>query len=91
MVYLWQSSISSLELIYIILQFRRLLPLEIWSTNVLELQDPAVTDIACAALTGLKMGDKILTVRRATARFFFNQMSLKFIGNLVFTKSLFPF
>lgn len=34
-----------------------------------ELQDPAVTDIACAALTGLKMGDKILTVRRATARF----------------------
>ncbi|XP_075666483.1 splicing factor U2af large subunit A-like isoform X2 [Castanea sativa] len=30
-------------------------------------QDPAVTDIACAALTGLKMGDKILTVRRATA------------------------
>uniref|UniRef100_A0A2N9J4K6 Splicing factor U2af large subunit n=1 Tax=Fagus sylvatica TaxID=28930 RepID=A0A2N9J4K6_FAGSY len=30
-------------------------------------QDPAVTDIACAALSGLKMGDKILTVRRATA------------------------
>jgi hypothetical protein len=40
-----------------------------------------VTDIACAALSGLKMGDKILTVRRATARFVFsNQMSLKFIG-----------
>ncbi|KEH36535.1 splicing factor U2af large subunit A isoform X2 [Medicago truncatula] len=29
-------------------------------------QDPAVTDIACAALNGLKMGDKTLTVRRAT-------------------------
>jgi len=26
-----------------------------------------VTDIACAALSGLKMGDKILTVRRAAA------------------------
>ncbi|XP_031250814.1 splicing factor U2af large subunit B-like isoform X6 [Pistacia vera] len=30
-------------------------------------QDPTVTDIACAALNGLKMGDKTLTVRRATA------------------------
>ncbi|KAJ6725031.1 RNA-BINDING PROTEIN [Salix viminalis] len=30
-------------------------------------QDPAVTDIACAALNGLKMGDKTLTVRRALA------------------------
>lgn len=30
-------------------------------------QDPAVTDIACASLNGLKMGDKTLTVRRATA------------------------
>ena len=40
-----------------------------------------MTDIACAALSGLKMGDKILTVRRATARYVFsNQMSLKFIG-----------
>lgn len=29
-------------------------------------QDPAVTDHACAALNGLKMGDKTLTVRRAT-------------------------
>ncbi|XP_044496918.1 splicing factor U2af large subunit A-like isoform X2 [Mangifera indica] len=29
-------------------------------------QDPTVTDIACAALNGLKMGDKTLTVRRAT-------------------------
>ncbi|KAJ6979061.1 hypothetical protein NC653_027273 [Populus alba x Populus x berolinensis] len=29
-------------------------------------QDPAVTDIACAALNGLKMGDKTLTVRRGT-------------------------
>ncbi|KAK9267249.1 hypothetical protein L1049_009671 [Liquidambar formosana] len=29
-------------------------------------QDPAVTDIACGALNGLKMGDKTLTVRRAT-------------------------
>ncbi|KAK4271521.1 hypothetical protein QN277_020207 [Acacia crassicarpa] len=29
-------------------------------------QDPAVTDIACASLNGLKMGDKTLTVRRAT-------------------------
>lgn len=29
-------------------------------------QDPAATDIACAALNGLKMGDKTLTVRRAT-------------------------
>ncbi|GAB2298687.1 hypothetical protein Dimus_032759 [Dionaea muscipula] len=28
-------------------------------------QDPAVTDIACEALNGLKMGDKTLTVRRA--------------------------
>ncbi|GAV74428.1 RRM_1 domain-containing protein/RRM_5 domain-containing protein/RRM_6 domain-containing protein [Cephalotus follicularis] len=30
-------------------------------------QDPMVTDMACAALNGLKMGDKTLTVRRATA------------------------
>ncbi|KAL7211843.1 hypothetical protein ACSBR2_014658 [Camellia fascicularis] len=29
-------------------------------------KDPAATDIACAALNGLKMGDKTLTVRRAT-------------------------
>jgi splicing factor U2AF subunit len=28
--------------------------------------DPAVTDIACAGLNGLKMGDRTLTVRRAT-------------------------
>ncbi|CAG7889163.1 unnamed protein product [Brassica rapa] len=28
-------------------------------------QDPSVTDIACAALNGIKMGDKTLTVRRA--------------------------
>ncbi|KAL9262833.1 Splicing factor U2af large subunit A-like protein [Drosera capensis] len=28
-------------------------------------KDPAVTDIACAALNGIKMGDKTLTVRRA--------------------------
>jgi splicing factor U2AF subunit len=31
------------------------------------MQDPSVTDVACAALNGLKMGDKTLTVRRATA------------------------
>eukprot|EP00246_Nothoceros_aenigmaticus_P000819 TRINITY_DN11054_c1_g3_i1.p1 TRINITY_DN11054_c1_g3~~TRINITY_DN11054_c1_g3_i1.p1 ORF type:complete len:423 (+),score=69.81 TRINITY_DN11054_c1_g3_i1:333-1601(+) len=30
-------------------------------------QDLAVADIACAALNGMKMGDKTLTVRRATA------------------------
>ncbi|XP_075090963.1 splicing factor U2af large subunit B isoform X2 [Nicotiana tabacum] len=30
-------------------------------------QDPLVTDIACAALNGLKMGDKTLTVRRANS------------------------
>ncbi|CAN8276429.1 unnamed protein product [Cochlearia groenlandica] len=29
-------------------------------------QDISVTDIACAALNGIKMGDKTLTVRRAT-------------------------
>ncbi|KAL8152159.1 hypothetical protein V2J09_009919 [Rumex salicifolius] len=29
-------------------------------------QDPGVTDIACQSLNGLKMGDKTLTVRRAT-------------------------
>ena len=28
--------------------------------------DPAVTDIACAGLNGLKMGDRTLTVRRAS-------------------------
>ncbi|CAN8245028.1 unnamed protein product [Cochlearia groenlandica] len=28
-------------------------------------QDPSVTDIACAALNGIKMGDKTLTIRRA--------------------------
>ncbi|XP_048595792.1 splicing factor U2af large subunit B-like isoform X10 [Brassica napus] len=28
-------------------------------------QDPSVTDIACAALNGIKMGNKTLTVRRA--------------------------
>lgn len=28
-------------------------------------QDPAVTDVACNALNGLKMGDKTLTLRRA--------------------------
>ncbi|KAH7545975.1 hypothetical protein FEM48_Zijuj01G0151100 [Ziziphus jujuba var. spinosa] len=30
-------------------------------------QDPTVTDVACGALNGLKMGDKTLTVRRAIA------------------------
>eukprot|EP00897_Mesotaenium_endlicherianum_P010046 jgi/Mesen1/906/ME000116S00055 len=30
-------------------------------------QDPAVTDVACMALNGMKMGDKTLTVRRASA------------------------
>ena len=39
--------------------------------NFQVLQDPAVTDIACAALNGLKMGDKTLTVRRATERLVF--------------------
>lgn len=28
--------------------------------------DPSVTDIACQGLNGLKMGDRVLTVRRAT-------------------------
>ncbi|XP_057525355.1 splicing factor U2af large subunit A-like isoform X1 [Amaranthus tricolor] len=28
--------------------------------------DPSVTDVACAALNGIKMGDKTLTVRRAS-------------------------
>nr|XP_024400961.1 splicing factor U2af large subunit B-like isoform X2 [Physcomitrium patens]XP_024400962.1 splicing factor U2af large subunit B-like isoform X2 [Physcomitrium patens] len=32
-------------------------------------QDPSVMDIACAALNGLKMGDRTLTVRRASASF----------------------
>jgi splicing factor U2AF subunit len=27
--------------------------------------DPNVTDVACAGLNGLKMGDRTLTVRRA--------------------------
>ncbi len=27
--------------------------------------DPAVVDVACAGLNGLKMGDRTLTVRRA--------------------------
>ena len=40
-------------------------------SDVQVLQDPAVTDIACAALNGLKMGDKTLTVRRATERLVF--------------------
>ncbi|CAK9855657.1 unnamed protein product [Sphagnum jensenii] len=31
--------------------------------------DPSVMDIACAALNGLKMGDRTLTVRRASASF----------------------
>ncbi|KAI7983009.1 Splicing factor U2af large subunit B [Camellia lanceoleosa] len=31
-------------------------------------KDPAATEIACAALNGLKMGDKTLTVRHATMR-----------------------
>eukprot|EP00854_Cymbomonas_tetramitiformis_P012917 gene12917-15266_t len=30
-------------------------------------RDPSVVDVACAGLNGLKMGDKTLTVRRATA------------------------
>lgn len=30
-------------------------------------QDPNLVDVACAALNGMKMGDKTLTVRRATA------------------------
>lgn len=59
------------------------------STDVQILQDPAVTDIACGALNGLKMGDKTLTVRRATAKlvsfksndaFFFFQLFLAHIG-----------
>nr|KAJ0188453.1 hypothetical protein LSAT_V11C900496070 [Lactuca sativa] len=34
-------------------------------------EDQAATDVAFAALNGLKMGDKTLTVRRATIRFLF--------------------
>lgn len=30
-------------------------------------QDPLATDVACASLNGLRMGDKTLTVRRATS------------------------
>jgi len=40
--------------------------------NLFALQDPAVTDVAIAALNGLKMGDKTLSVRRASARFVFH-------------------
>ena len=29
-------------------------------------QDPNVTDIACAGLNGMRMGERTLTVRRAT-------------------------
>ena len=29
-------------------------------------QDPTVTDIACAGLNGMRMGERTLTVRRAT-------------------------
>ena len=32
------------------------------------LQDPSIVDVAIAALDGMKLGDKTLTVRRATAR-----------------------
>ncbi len=39
--------------------------------KLFSLQDPAVTDVAIAALNGLKMGDKTLSVRRASARFVF--------------------
>ena len=28
--------------------------------------DPAVTDVACAGLNGMRMGERVLTVRRAT-------------------------
>ena len=28
--------------------------------------DPNVTDIACAGLNGMRMGERVLTVRRAT-------------------------
>ena len=28
--------------------------------------DPTVTDIACAGLNGMRMGERVLTVRRAT-------------------------
>ncbi len=28
--------------------------------------DPSVTDIACAGLNGMRMGERTLTVRRAT-------------------------
>lgn len=29
-------------------------------------QDPSVTDVACAGLNGMRMGERVLTVRRAT-------------------------
>jgi hypothetical protein len=63
------------KLIVISFVFLLLLPLSplcytllysLW--NFLKLQDPAVTDVAIAALNGLKMGDKTLSVRRASAR-----------------------
>lgn len=41
----------------------------LYSFCLLILQDSAVTDIACDALNGLKMGDKTLTVRRAAVRY----------------------
>ncbi len=44
--------------------------------NFLKLQDPAVTDVAIGALNGLKMGDKTLSVRRASARWVAQLISL---------------
>lgn len=44
-------------------------------------QDPAVTDIACASLNGLKMGDKTLTVRRATVWLVFSLNDSEFNFN----------
>lgn len=40
-------------------------------------------DIACAALNGLKMGDRTLTVRRASARLRLCQQALASLSFLV--------
>ena len=64
----WEVCSSQLQSfkIYNLSFFWKVILYDIWSANLYALQDPAVTDIACAALNGLKMGDKTLTVRRAT-------------------------
>ena len=55
--------------------------------------DPTVTDVACAGLNGMRMGERTLTVRRATEVAFLSRRPVVYIcleapGHLITQKEM---